>query len=84
MEPEAGETDVQCMEKLLIEESALELAFEGHRWGDLIRVARRMNKEKAGSGSEYLKEVIGRKYERSGLSVPDFSSEEKWYLNVSK
>ena len=84
LEPQQDETDVQCMEKMLIEEAALECAFEGHRWGDLVRVARRMNKEKAGSGSEYLKKVIGKKYERSGLAMPDFSSEDKWYLNVSK
>ena len=84
LEPQQDETEVQCMEKMLIEEVALECAFEGHRWGDLVRVARRMNKEKAGSGSEYLKKVIGKKYERSGLTMPDLSSEDKWYLNVSK
>lgn len=84
LEPQQDETKVQCMEKILIEEAALECAFEGHRWGDLVRVARRMNKEKAGSGSEFLKKIIGKKYERSGLAMPDFSSEDKWYLNVSK
>ncbi|WP_294546516.1 hypothetical protein [uncultured Bacteroides sp.] len=83
LEPQQDETKVQCMEKMLIEEAALECAFEGHRWGDLVRVARRMNKEKAGSGSDYLKKVIGKKYERSGLAMPDLSSEDKWYLNIA-
>lgn len=84
VEPQQGETEVQCMEKILIEEAALECAFEGHRWGDLVRVARRMNKENPGSGSEYLKKIIGKKYEHSGLAMPDLSSEDKWYLNVAE
>ena len=84
LQPQAGETEVQCMEKLLMEEAALECGFEGHRWGDLVRVARRMNKEKAGSGNDYLTKVIGNKYSFSGQAMPDFSSEEKWYLNVAK
>ncbi|MFV0325843.1 MAG: hypothetical protein ACK5LF_15930, partial [Bacteroides xylanisolvens] len=72
------------MEKELIEEAALEGAFEGHRWGDLVRVSRRMNKENANSGTEYLKTVIAPKYQLSGQAMPDFSSEDKWYLNVAK
>lgn len=75
---------ILCLEKQLIEEVALECAFEGHRWGDLLRVSRRMNKEKAGSGTEYIKEMIAPKYELSRQSMPDFSSENKWYLNVTK
>lgn len=73
---------IQIIEKYLIEEAALECGFEGHRWGDLVRVARRKNKED-GSGSTYLQDVIRPKYEKSGQTMPDYSSEEKWYLNVS-
>ena len=72
------------LEKELIEEAALEGGFEGYRWGDLVRVARRMNKEKAGSGTEYLNAVIAPKYEQSGTVMPDLSSEDKWYLNIVK
>jgi hypothetical protein len=31
------------IENSIIQEGALELAFEGHRWGDLVRVALRRN-----------------------------------------
>ncbi|WP_114778472.1 RagB/SusD family nutrient uptake outer membrane protein [Botryobacter ruber] len=31
------------IENKIIEEAALELAFEGHRWGDLVRIAKRRN-----------------------------------------
>jgi hypothetical protein len=69
------------VEKLIIREAALELGFEGNRWGDLVRVARRLNKENAGAGTQFLwNENIAKKYQRSGLAAPDMSSEEKWYL----
>jgi len=74
---------IRIIEKYLIEEAALECGFEGHRWGDLIRVARRKNKED-GSGSTYLQDVIRPKYEKSGHIMPDYSSEEKWYISISK
>jgi hypothetical protein len=32
-----------AIENSIIQEGALELAFEGHRWGDLVRVAIRRN-----------------------------------------
>ncbi|WP_407430519.1 RagB/SusD family nutrient uptake outer membrane protein [Arcticibacter sp.] len=35
----------QFMENKIIDEAALELAFEGNRWQDLFRIARRMEKE---------------------------------------
>lgn len=73
---------IRYLEKELIEEAALEGGFEGHRWGDLVRVARRMNKENANSGTEYINSVIAPKYELSGQIMPDFSSEDKWYLNI--
>ncbi len=37
------QTDVLGLEGKLIDESALETAFEGNRWPDLVRVARREN-----------------------------------------
>ncbi|MEJ2883194.1 RagB/SusD family nutrient uptake outer membrane protein [Pedobacter sp. GR22-6] len=41
--PEALQTNVNGLEDKLIEEGALELAFEGTRWSDLMRIARRRN-----------------------------------------
>ncbi|KLT67412.1 RagB/SusD family nutrient uptake outer membrane protein [Pedobacter sp. BMA] len=37
------QTDMIGLEGKLIEEAALELAFEGNRWPDLLRIARRQN-----------------------------------------
>jgi hypothetical protein len=39
----ALQTDIVGLENKLIDEAALELAFEGNRWPDLVRVARRQN-----------------------------------------
>lgn len=72
---------IQFMETALIEEAGLECGFEGHRWGDLTRVARRMNKE-GRNGNSYLQEVIRPKYQQSGEAMPDYSSEDKWYLSI--
>lgn len=55
------------------------MAFEGDRWTDLIRVARRLQKLK-GTGGQFLHEKMHRKYELAGLPVPDFTSENNWYL----
>ncbi|MDR0810965.1 MAG: RagB/SusD family nutrient uptake outer membrane protein [Paludibacter sp.] len=75
---------IRFVEKLIVREAALELAFEGHRWEDLIRVARRMNKENAGSGDRFLwDENIAKKYQESALAA-DLSSSDKWFLPFYK
>lgn len=38
-----GADSTLSIENSLIEENALELAFEGHRWGELVRIALRRN-----------------------------------------
>jgi hypothetical protein len=69
------------VEKLIIREAALELGFEGHRWGDLVRVARRLNKENPGAGNRFLwNENIEKKFLKSDVAGVDMSSEEKWYF----
>ena len=35
--------NTESIENAIVTEGALELAFEGHRWGDLVRVALRRN-----------------------------------------
>jgi hypothetical protein len=69
------------VEQLIVREAALELGFEGHRWEDLIRIARRMNLEKPGSGDLFLwDENIKKKFDRSGIAGADLSSSSKWFL----
>lgn len=72
---------IQWLEKQIVREAGLELAFEGQRWGDLVRIARRMNKE-GKNGFEYLfDENIKKKYTRANIPAPNFtSSESSWYL----
>mgnify|MGYP001552627824 FL=1 len=50
------------MEDYLINSSALELAFEGERWPDLLRVALRREKELPGSGVAFLQAKIKAKF----------------------
>lgn len=70
---------IHFMEKTIVDEYALECAYEGYRWGDLVRVARRMNR--AGEdGTTYLNTMLDKKYKGN---KPDYSSEDKWYLNYS-
>lgn len=72
---------IQWLEKQIVREAALELAFEGQRWGDLVRIARRMNKE-GRDGYHYLfDENIKKKYDRANTPAPAFVADEaSWYL----
>ncbi len=70
---------INFIENMIVKEAGLELAFEGHRWTDLIRVARRLQKLN-GTGGQFLYNKMHRKYELAGLPVPDFNNEANWYL----
>lgn len=70
---------INAVEQMIVKEAGLELAYEGHRWTDLIRVARRLQKFN-GTGGQFLYDKLHRKYELAGLSVPDFNDEKNWYL----
>lgn len=74
---------IHFIEKMIVKEAGLELAFEGNRWTDLIRVARRLQKEN-GSGGEFLNEHLRPKYILAGKTAPDFSSSDKWYFAMPK
>ena len=67
------------IENNLIEEGALELAFEGNRWGDLVRVALRRN------DPAFLADKIYEKLSKEGNPNADdvhskLMSQENWYL----
>jgi hypothetical protein len=51
-----------AVENFIIEESALELAFEGNRWGDLLRFALR----RQATEPNFLADKIGAKFDASG------------------
>jgi len=79
LKPRIG-ADELTIENLIMEERAMELAFEGKRWFDLVRVAERRN------DPAYLANAIASKFEgaeaenmRSKLMNPT-----NWYLPLSR
>jgi hypothetical protein len=57
---------IQWIETVLIEEAALECGFEGNRWGDLLRVARRQSKDGKGSVPELMNAAVSNKFKAAG------------------
>jgi len=66
---------IDVMEDILCDEMALELAFEGNRFGDLTRIARHKNNVAPGSGSKWLANKLAYKH-----PVVDLNDEKNWYL----
>lgn len=67
-----------CVEDLLCDEMALELAWEGSRYGDLCRIARHKNTDSywgANYGSLWLRDKLAFK----NLSI-DLSNPENWFM----
>lgn len=70
----------------ILREDGLELAFEGDRWPDLLRIALRREKEKAGSGVALLQEKISAKFAAAGESAvaatlsAKLANPANWYL----
>lgn len=62
------------VEDLIVMELALETAFEGNRFHDLMRVAKRRG------NTDYLAERVGAKYDDGGVMREQLKSEANWYL----
>jgi starch-binding outer membrane protein, SusD/RagB family len=76
-------SQVRFWEKSILDEMALETAFEGHRWQDILRIARRWNRENSGDGTALLNQLIGTKFAKNGKTAPTFANDESnWYLPV--
>lgn len=73
--------DVQiAIEDMIMEERAMELAFEGKRWFDLVRVAKRR-------GAAYLADKVASKYDDPALANEvrnKLMDPENWYLQHRK
>ncbi len=76
---------VRWIEDYLVQEAALELGFEGHRWGDLLRVSRRRMADgldahtEENSPANLLNRQVQRKHREAGSSAPELT-EANWYL----
>jgi len=69
---------INAMEDILCDEMALELAFEGNRFGDLTRMARHKNQSGlygGNFGSQWLARKLAYKQ-----PVVDLTDEKNWYL----
>ncbi|MDD3194220.1 MAG: hypothetical protein PHU68_00255 [Paludibacter sp.] len=70
--PATVETDEQYTEWLelaLLREQALECGFEGHRWSDMLRIARRKANRDAGQTALLMQEWLKGKFEASGKTM---------------
>ncbi|MFA9391114.1 MAG: RagB/SusD family nutrient uptake outer membrane protein [Prolixibacteraceae bacterium] len=75
-----GANVVDYVEDLIVKERAEELAFEGKRWFDLMRVARRR-------GTGYLADKVAAKYSDGNLANKvreQLKDEKNWYLPFEK
>ena len=69
---------IDAVEDIICDEMALELAFEGNRFGDLTRIARHKNQAgQYGSnyGGQWLAQKLAYKH-----PVVDLTNEQNWYL----
>lgn len=79
--PEGTADPLLYREDLIINERSLELAFEGKRWFDLMRIARRRN------DPSYLANRVAAKYEDQAKADQIWNllmDQENWYLPAAK
>ena len=74
---------INAVEDLICDEYALELAFEGHRFSDLCRLARHKNQSSpAAYGANYGSRWLAKKLAFKKPKV-DLKNEKNWYLPFS-
>ncbi len=76
-----AQDSILLVEKIIMDEAAMELGHEGQRYPDLVRVSRRLNKDN-GSGDAYMKEMMGKKLSINVLGSAPCDSESDWYLKT--
>ena len=74
------------VENIISQEYALELAYEGDRWLNLLRIANRREYEDGSGGADFLSEAVAKKYEANGqIGLADeiknrLSNPDNWFL----
>ncbi len=72
----AGADSLTAIENMIIDENALELAYEGQRWSDLLRIALRRN------DASFVASKIGAKLRKDGLGAQAATAEAKLGASV--
>jgi hypothetical protein len=67
-------------EEYILQESGLELGFEGHRWDDLLRITRRRTQIDPGNRSDLLQRQLAAKFALKGQAAPDLRDPSSWFL----
>ncbi|MBE8721873.1 RagB/SusD family nutrient uptake outer membrane protein [Sphingobacterium pedocola] len=75
----AFEVGIEELEDKIIEESALELAFEGERWSDLTRIARRRN-DPAFLADKVYEKLLKANNPKAGQVRTKLMDMKNWYL----
>jgi hypothetical protein len=69
---------IRWIEESLLTEAALECGFEGHRWGDILRISLRKERENA-TGITFLNSIIAGKFNKTGKTAPILTP-DNWFL----
>jgi hypothetical protein len=72
---------IDKVEDLIVDEEALEFAFEGYRFYDLMRVALRRNDPSYLANRVYQRRGVNKEDEMRGLIKRDLKDTRSWYLN---
>ena len=81
-ELEEGADSLTVLENQVIEEAALELAYEGQRWGDLVRIAIRRNDPSFLADKVYDKLQKGG-YTEAGQVREKLNNRDGWFLPLN-
>ncbi|RBQ07870.1 RagB/SusD family nutrient uptake outer membrane protein [Pedobacter miscanthi] len=77
LDPKGGDM-VKQVDRLILDEGALELAFEGRRWFDLVRFAKRS------TDPDFLGKLVARKYPEGMRAsiIAKYRNPASWYFPV--
>jgi starch-binding outer membrane protein, SusD/RagB family len=76
---------LNAVEDIIVKEYALEAAYEGERWMDILRVALRREKQASGTGINFLASLVSKKFEASDPALASqvktrLEKKENWFL----